>query len=75
MIDYIIPPIVLLTTIVFMYGIVIYIFRSGDENKRKDGIRYMLYGIIGLTIMVSVWGIVRLLSYSLFGDYLLIPQF
>lgn len=75
MINSLIPVIFLLAFVTFMYGIVLYIARSGDEGKRKDGIRYMTYGVIGLAVMLGVWGIVELLALSLFGVSVWIPQF
>jgi hypothetical protein len=58
----------------FLYGIVLYIFRAGDETKRKEGVSFMTYGVIGLFVMVSVWGLVALLSNTI-GASFGIPQF
>lgn len=48
--------------IVFFYGIVKYILSAGDETKRKEGKGFMVYGVIGLFVMTSVWGLVYLIS-------------
>jgi uncharacterized membrane protein len=37
-----------LSVVTFFYGIVIYIAQSGDEGKRKEGVQYIFYGIIGI---------------------------
>lgn len=63
-----------LSIVVFFYGIVIYIAQSGDEGKRKEGVQYIFYGIIGIFVMVSVWAIVGLLTGT-FGISVGIPQF
>jgi uncharacterized membrane protein len=60
--------------ITFFWGIVIYIFRSGDEGKRKEGVNYIMYGILGIFVMVAVWGIVQIFS-SMLGINVGIPQF
>ena len=46
----------------FMWGIVRILFNPGNENIKKEGKAYMLYGIITLFVMTSVWGLVNLLS-------------
>jgi hypothetical protein len=49
-------------TIVFIWGIITYVAGSqGDEPKLKAGKRIMLWGIIGMFVMASAWGIVKLL--------------
>lgn len=56
-----------LGTVVFMWGVIQYVLAGGDEKKLSAGKSYMLYGIIGLTVMVAVWGFVNLLVYTIFG--------
>lgn len=55
-------------TIVFMYGVILYVIAGGDEKKLASGKTYMLYGIVGLTVMVAMWGFVNLLIYTIFGS-------
>ena len=51
-----------LATVVFIWGVVQYVAGSGgDESKLKAGKRLMIWGIIGMFLMASAWGIVRLL--------------
>ena len=59
-----IPLIISLTVVVFLYGVFKYIFANGGEDKEK-GRDFMIWGIIGLFIMVSVWGLVAILSDTL----------
>jgi len=59
---YIVPTIIGLALLVFLYGIFTYIRSSDDEGTRKEGRTYMIYGIIGIFVMVSVWGFVRILT-------------
>ncbi|MFA6338727.1 MAG: hypothetical protein WCW87_01570 [Candidatus Paceibacterota bacterium] len=60
-----IPFIIGLAVLVFLWGILKFIMNAGDEDARKEGRQLMLYGIIGLFVMVSVWGLVRILSDTL----------
>jgi hypothetical protein len=53
-----------LAIIAFFWGLVRYLFSAGEEKSK--GLQIMLYGVITIFVMVSVWGIVRLLQ-STFG--------
>lgn len=62
-----------LSVVVFLIGIVKYMTQYGDENKRKESVQMMTYGLIGLFVMVSVWGLVSLFT-DLIGERIGIPQ-
>lgn len=49
----------------FMWGIVKFIFNAGNEKARSEGRAFMLYGILTLFVMTSMWGLVNILSSSL----------
>ena len=57
----------------FVWGVVQYVINSDDEAKKSKGRDFMIWGIIGLTVMVSVWGLVKVVS-STFGIQNVIPQ-
>lgn len=57
----IIPVLFFIATIVFLWGVILYITSGGDEEKRKEGRVYIIYGLIGLFVMVAVWGIVNIM--------------
>lgn len=61
LLDSIIPILFFIATIVFFWGVIIYITSGGDEEKRKEGRSFIIYGLIGLFVMVAVWGIVNVL--------------
>lgn len=56
-----IPVLMVIATIVFLWGVITYITAAGDEDKIKKGRSYIIYGLLGLFVMVAVWGIVRIL--------------
>lgn len=60
------PVIIGVAVIVLMVGIIRYITAGEDEEKRTKARGLMIYGIIGLFVMVSVWGLVAFLG-SAFG--------
>jgi uncharacterized metal-binding protein len=45
----------------FLWGVVKYIWKGSSPEARHDGQRHMFWGIIGLAIMVSVFGIMHFL--------------
>lgn len=51
-----------LATLVFLWGIIKYVSAGGDAAKIKEARSYILWGIIGLAVMGSVWAIVRFLE-------------
>ncbi len=61
-IDVIIPLLITIAVLTLMWGIVQFITAAGDEEKRKKGREFIIYGIIGLFVMVSIWGLVGVLS-------------
>ncbi len=58
-----VPLIFALAFLVFIWGVFQYfIAGAGNEEKRDTGKQFMLYGIIGFFVMISVWGLVRILT-------------
>jgi hypothetical protein len=55
-----VPLLIGLGVVVFIYGVLILMFSEGGE-KKEEGKQYMLWGIIGIFVMVSVWGLVNIL--------------
>ena len=58
----VIPLIVTLALVAFMYGVVQYLINAEDENKRKEGRKFMLWGIISLFVMLGIIGILQVLG-------------
>lgn len=51
----------ILALCVFVYGVFEFIRGADNEDARKKGQSHMIWGVIGLFIMVSVFAIIRLL--------------
>jgi len=50
----------------FIWGIVNYFFLHGDDEKgRGEGRQFILWGVIGMVVLLSVWGFVNLLLSTL----------
>lgn len=56
----IIPLLVGVAVVAFMYGIIQYFLNPDNEEKRKQGKSYITWGLVALFIMISFWGIVRI---------------
>jgi hypothetical protein len=67
--QYILNPIIVLmflvALVVFFWGLVELIRDAGGEGK-ETGRRHIMWGIVGLFIMVAVYGIIRIIL-STFG--------
>lgn len=58
------PLIILLlatASLVFLWGILQFLAGMESEEKRATGKKHMLWGIIGLFIMVAVFGIIKII--------------
>ena len=53
-----------LAVIAFFWGIVQYIWglREGNAKKVQDGNQVMIWGIVSLFVMFSIYGIIKLLQ-------------
>ena len=71
----VIPLLVTLTVVVFIIGILKYIAGADEAAKREEGRKFMIYGIVGLFVMVSIWGLVGILQGTFgLGTNILVPQ-
>lgn len=63
-IDSILTPltvlIVSLAVVFFLWGVFKFMLR--DEDNREEGKQFMFWGIVGIFVMVSVWGLVNIFS-------------
>ncbi len=55
------PLLVALGVVYFIWGVVSYVIAKEEEAK-KAGRDKMIYGLIGLVVIVSVWGLVAILK-------------
>lgn len=58
------PVIILLfavALIVFLYGVFKYVLNSDSDEVRETGRRHMIWGVVGMFIMMSVFGIMSII--------------
>lgn len=59
----VIPFIFALAVVMFIWGAVkFFIINADEEAKRAQGKQFMIWGIIALAVMISVWGLVGILG-------------
>ena len=46
----------------FLWGVFQYVKAAGNEEAQKVGRSHIINGIIGIAVMVSVWGLVNFLT-------------
>ena len=65
-IDEIIDPLIIvifgIATLYFLWGVAEFIGKASDEKGREEGKQKIIWGLVGLAIMVSVYGIVGMIS-------------
>lgn len=60
-----VPVIFAVAFVVFIWGAFqTFILGANDEETKTNGKNLMLYGLIGFFVMVSVWGLVKILTGS-----------
>ncbi len=49
----------------FLWGVFEFISNADNEEKRTEGKSHMIYGVIGLTVMLGVWTILQIVLTTL----------
>lgn len=63
--DVFVPVIFAVAFIVFVWGAFnTFILGANSEDVKEKGKNLMLYGLVGFFVMVSVWGLVKILTGS-----------
>ncbi|MDR3519577.1 MAG: hypothetical protein P4L63_01660 [Candidatus Pacebacteria bacterium] len=65
----IINPLILflfaLAVVYFLWGMLEFILNQANEEKKTSGKSHMLWGIVGITIMLGVWAIMGMVLSTL----------
>jgi hypothetical protein len=56
----IIPILIALGVVYFVWGVITFVIAS-DEEAKSTGRNRMIWGIIGLAVIIALWGLVRIL--------------
>ncbi len=69
----VIPLIFALAIMLFVWGVVQFVINDSEEAKTQ-GRQFMIWGIIGLTVMVGVWGLVSVIGNTFGLNTRVIPS-
>ncbi len=58
----IVPLFMVIAVAVFLWGIIRYITSAGDEENRKKAHGLIIYGLVGIFVMVAFWGIIQVVA-------------
>lgn len=76
LINLITPVVASLALLSFFWGLTKFIMNAGNEAAIKDGRKLMVWGVIALFIMISIFGLVRFLNNEAgFGGDIGLPLF
>lgn len=57
-----------------LYAVALYMLNSDNDQKREQIKGYLVYAVIGLTVVAGLWGIVEILTMTIFGGGFGIPK-
>ena len=61
-VDAVIPLFMVLAFAIFLWGIVKYITAGGSPEKEKAARGFIIYGLIGIFLLVAFWGIIKIFT-------------
>lgn len=70
----VIPLIFSLAVVLFVYGVVQYVINNEDEIKKERGRSFMIWGVIALTVMITIWGLVSIVGSTFNMNTTVVPQ-
>ncbi len=57
----IIPILITVAVLFFVYNVTMFIFRADDKAQREKMKQYMIWSVIALFLIFSLWGIIAIL--------------
>lgn len=67
--DQIVTPIIYLlfalAVVYFVWGVLVFIRNADNPEERKTGYQHMIWGVIGIFVMVSAIGIINIITATL----------
>lgn len=70
----VIPVIFSLGFAMFVWGVVKFTMNSSEELQKEQGRQFMIWGVIGLTVMLCVWGLVNIVANTFGVNVNILPQ-
>ena len=64
-----------LALLFFFWGVAMFIYNADNEDKKTEGKKVMMWGIIALFVMLFVWQIINILANTFFKKISTLPVF
>jgi hypothetical protein len=65
LIDWVLIPLIFaLAFLAFLWGILKYFFLEAPDEGKEEGKQFILYGLLGLVVLFSVWGLVNVVLFT-----------
>ncbi len=61
----VVPLLMSVAVLVFFWGIIKFIAQAGDERAVEEGKGFIIYGLVGIFVIITLWGIVGFMQESL----------
>ncbi|HEY4480390.1 MAG TPA: hypothetical protein VJB58_02895 [Candidatus Paceibacterota bacterium] len=70
-----IPLLGAIAFLMFIWGVARFIRAAGNEKELKDSKNLLVWGVVGMFVLITIWGIVSFLRSEFgFGSEVGIPQ-
>lgn len=67
LIDAFIGLIMVLAVLAFIIGVIRFMYTAGNDKSRESGKNLLVWGTIAMLVLVSVWGLVKIIKLTFFG--------
>ena len=70
-----VPLLALVAFLLFVWGIARFIRASGNDKDFDERKKFLVWGVVGMFVLVTVWGIISFIKGEFeFGNSVIIPQ-
>ena len=66
-----VPLLIIIAVVVIIFGAFQFVTGAGDPEKRKEGRDKILWGIVGIVVMFSIWGLINIVLSTFSFDTVL----
>lgn len=70
----VIPILIIIAVIIFIIGVIRFVMLAGNEQERASGRLFIIRGLIGLFVILAIWGILAVFGNTLGISSLGIPR-
>jgi len=64
-VNMLVPIVSTLVVVFFFWGLAMYVLSAGNEEKQGEGKSIMIWGVLALFIMATIWGIIGFMQNTL----------